>query len=352
MLSDLSRAKNVRTRAVTPENFTAEKGKGGMAGEEGTAWSKAAYLGVGWKVSPYVVLQPGEVKTLADIHAMGAIKHIWCTDSTPGHRNLILRIYWDDSDTPSVECPLGDFFCSALYRDYAPVTSLAICVNPKRGFNSYFEMPFRTGFRVTLENLHTADVAFYYQIDFEEKEIPDDALYFHAFFRRTNPVPYKEPFTILDTVRGRGNYVGTYLFWGVNNNGWWGEGEVKFYLDGDTDFPTVCGTGTEDYFCGSYNFDIGGKYQEFTTPYSGLSKVFRPDGLYHSQTRFSLYRFHITDPVVFDKDIRVTVQDLGWRADGRYLPQQDDISAVAYFYLDKPAQTVPGLPDKDYLELI
>ena len=101
----------------------------------------------------------------------------------------------------------------------------------------------------------------------------------------------------------------------MNNGGWWGEGEIKFFLDGDGEFPTICGTGTEDYFCGSYNFDVGGQYVEFTTPYAGMPLVLRPDGTYRSQQRFSLYRWHITDPIRFRSDLRVTMQALGWRAD-------------------------------------
>jgi len=140
------------------------------------------------------------------------------------------------------------------------------------------------------------------------------------------------------------------MAWGVNNDGWWGEGEIKFYLDGDDDFPTVCGTGTEDYFCGAYNFDNGG-YEEFHTPYSGM--IPHPtDQTYKSQKRFSLYRFHITDPVYFSENCRVTIQALGWRSGGRYLPLQDDISSVAYWYQDKPIVRQPALPDQDGLEII
>jgi len=118
----------------------------------------------------------------------------------------------------------------------------------------------------------------------------------------------KPRFTILDGVQGWGHYVGTYLAWGVHNNGWWGEGEIKFYLDGDTDFPTICGTGTEDYFCGSYDFDSKGpdgvvRYTEFSTPYSGLAQVLRGDGHYDVQQRFGLYRWHIMDPVRFEKNL-------------------------------------------------
>jgi len=143
------------------------------------------------------------------------------------------------------------------------------------------------------------------------------------------------------------------MAWGVNNCGWWGEGEIKFFMDGDAESPTICGTGTEDYFCGSYDFDVKGQgYTEFTTPYAGLPQVIRPDGLYSSQQRFGLYRWHITDPVRFEKDLRVTMQALGWRSGGRYLPLQDDIASVAYWYQALPSSPFPELPDKDYLEIL
>ena len=168
-----------------------------------------------------------------------------------------------------------------------------------------------------------------------------------------NPLPYKSVYTIVDGIQGRGQYVGTYLAWGVNNNGWWGEGEIKFYMDGDKDFPTIAGTGTEDYFCGSYNFENQEKhqYEEFTSPYTGLAQVIKPDGLYQSQQRFGLYRWHIVDPVRFSSDLRITIQALGWRSGGRYLPLMDDISSVAYWYQAEPHAAFPKLPDKDHLEV-
>ena len=155
-------------------------------------------------------------------------------------------------------------------------------------------------------------------------------------------------------MSGRGSYVGTYMCWGVNNTGWWGEGEIKFFLDGDREYPTICGTGTEDYFCGSYNFENQAthEYQTFTTPYSGLPQVIRPDGVYRSQTRFGLYRWHLADPIYFQQDIRVTIQALGWRSGGRYLPLQDDISSVAYYYLDHSNPVVAPLGSVDDLEII
>jgi hypothetical protein len=158
---------------------------------------------------------------------------------------------------------------------------------------------------------------------------------------------------LLDGVRGRGHYVGTHILWAVNSTGWWGEGEIKFFMDGDGEFPTIAGTGTEDYFGGSYNFENRQtrQYQEFTTPYSGLPLVVRPDGVYQSQQQFSLYRWHVTDPIRFERDLKVTIQALGWRAGGRYRPLQDDISSVAYWYQTEPHAPLGTLPGRDQLEL-
>ena len=349
-LSGLAMLSNAKSRSISAENFTGEKGKGGMA-VEGTGQLCARDLGQGWKISPSVAVQPGETFTLANIEGPGVIKHIWITDNCQFNRKLILRMYWDGADTPSVEAPLCDFFASAEYQKYAQLTSAMVCVNPRRGFNCYWEMPFYKNARITVENIHTEEVIVYYQIDYLLDALPEGMGYFHAQFRRVNPLKYKEVYTILDGVKGKGKYVGTYMFWGVNNNGWWGEGEIKFYMDGDKEFPTICGTGTEDYFCGSYNFDIGGAYQEFCTPYAGLPKIIRPDGLYNANTRFSMYRWHVCDPIYFQEDLKVTIQALGWRDDKRYLPLQDDISSVAYWYQDSICDSFPYFPVKDMLEI-
>lgn len=349
-LGALSRLSRAQTRSISPENFTGEKGKGGMA-TEGTGKNAARELGRGWKISPSVKIKPKETFVLGEIKGGGAIQHIWMTPT--GHwRYLILRMYWDGESTPSVEVPVGDFFAVG-WNQYAQISSLPVCVNPGSALNSYWEMPFRRSARITIENLGSDDATVYYQIDYTLTEVPEDAGYFHAQFRRQNPLPYKTDYTILDGVKGWGHYVGTYMAWGVNNTGWWGEGEIKFYIDGDGEFPTICGTGTEDYFCGSYNFENRQtrQYQEFTTPYSGLAQVIRPDGVYQSQQRFGLYRWHIMDPVRFGKDLRITIQALGWRSDGRYLPLQDDIASVAFWYQTEPHAPFPKLPDRDYLEV-
>jgi hypothetical protein len=349
-LGNLSRLSPAKTRSISPESLTGEKGKAGMA-VEGTGAKAARDLGRGWKVSPSVRIKAKTTFTMAEVSGQGAIQHIWMTPTGPW-RYLILRFYWDGEETPSVEVPAGDFFASG-WGGYAQVSSLAVCVNPGSAFNSYWEMPFRKGFRVTAENLGDDEMTLYYQIDYALTEVPKDAAYFHAQFRRVNPLPEGEAYTILDGVRGMGHYVGTYLAWGVHSNGWWGEGEIKFYLDGDREFPTICGTGAEDYFGGSYNFENQAtkRYQEFTTPYSGLVQVVRPDGLYTSQQRFGLYRWHIMDPVRFASDLRVTIQALGWRADGRYQLLRDDIASVAYWYQAEPHAPYPALPSRDALEL-
>jgi Protein of unknown function (DUF2961). len=352
-MGNLWRLSNAKTRSISPENPTGAKGKGGMATlEEGSASRAASDLGVGWKVNPYLVIQGGKTVTIADIEGPGAIQHIWMTP-TGKWRDAIIRIYWDGLDYPSVESPIGDFFACG-WGEYAQVSSLAVCVNPGSAFNCYWEMPFKRHCKITIENRAEDPMVLYYQIDYTLTDVPEDAAYFHAQFRRVNPLPYKEVYTIVDGIEGKGQYVGTYMAWGVNNNGWWGEGEIKFYIDGDEEFPTICGTGTEDYFCGSYNFENKktNQYQEFTTPYSGLCQVIRPDGVYKSQMRFGMYRWHITDPIRFESNLKVTIQALGWRSNGKYLPLQDDIASVAYWYQTLPHKKFPQLPERDYLEII
>ncbi len=349
-LGNLYRLSRAESRSISPENFTGEKGKGGMA-TSGTGSNAARDLGRGWKLSPSVEIKSGTTFTLAEINGPGAIQQIWMTP-TGVWRWSILRMYWDGEEKPSVECPVGDFFACG-WGKYAQISSIPVCVNPGSAFNCYWQMPFRKKAKITLENIDTKSMVLYYQINYTLTQVPEDAAYFHAQFRRVNPLPYKQVYTILDGVKGWGHYVGTYLCWGVHNTGWWGEGEIKFYMDGDTEFPTICGTGTEDYFCGSYNFEnkTTHQYQEFTTPYTGLPQVIKPDGVYESQQRFGLYRWHIVDPIRFQKDLKVTIQALGWRSDGRYLPLQDDISSVAYWYQTEPHTPFPPLPDKDSLEI-
>lgn len=352
-MSSLYRVSNAKTRSICPENFTGEPGKAGMCSlEEGSAQRAARDLGVGWKVNPYIIIQPKSVFEIAHIDGPGVINHIWLTP-TKRWRDTILRIYWEGQDVPSVECPIGDFFCMG-WNEYEQISSLAVCVNPGSAFNCYWQMPFLKSCRMTLENIAEEPVTIYYQIDYTLDELPDEVAYFHAQFRRVNPLPYKSVYTILDGVQGKGQYVGTYMAWGVNNTGWWGEGEIKFYMDDDGEYPTICGTGTEDYFCGSYNFEdphTHDRYVNFSTPYSGFHHLHN-DALYRSQARFGMYRWHIVDPIHFDSALKVTIQALGWRSEGRYLPLQDDIASVAFWYQTLPTAPFPVLPDRDALEVI
>jgi len=348
---------NAKTRSISPENLTGEPGKGGTATlENGSAHYAARELGQGWKVNPFVTIKPKETYTMAEITGPGAIQHIWMTP-TGNWRYSILRFYWDDEAEPSVEVPVGAFF-GAGWSSYAQLNSLMVTVNPGSAFNCYWVMPFRKKCKITMTNINTESMTVYYQIDYTLTSVPDDAAYFHAQFRRSNPVK-NGVCTLVDSIQGQGQYVGTYLAWGVHNNGWWGEGEIKFYMDGDTQFPTINGTGTEDYFCGSYDFDTrkkndaGGEttnYTEFSTAYTGLPQVIRGDGHYNVMQRFGLYRWHIMDPVRFEKNLKVTIQDLGWRSGGRYLVQQSDISSVVYWYQTEPHHNFPKLPSKDELE--
>ena len=359
-LNNLYLVSKAQSRSVSPENFTGEKGKAGMA-TEGTGAACARDLGRGWKICPSVQIKAGETFTLCDIRQSGAIQHIWMTPTcwksqAQVSRHTILRVYWDNEEHPNVECPVGDFFASAFtsFQTYRPLVSLPVCVNPGNAFNCYWEMPFRKHARITVENLSPDALnGFYYQITYTLTEVPETLAYLHAQWRRSNPVPYQQVHTLLDGVRGQGHYVGTYLAWGVNNNGWWGEGEIKFFMDGDREFPTICGTGTEDYFCGSYNFENRQTklYQPFSTPYTGLAQVLPPDVAYVPGQRFGLYRWHITDPVRFDSDLRVTIQALGWQSGRRYLPLMDDIASTAFWYQMEPHAAFPKLPDKDHLEV-
>jgi Protein of unknown function (DUF2961) len=346
---DLTRLSNAQSRSISPENFSGEPGQGGRA-TEGTGAHAARDLGPGWKISPSVAIAPGDTFTLAHITGQGAIQSMWFTGRRLS-RDVILRIYWDDQPQPSVECPLGDFFANG-WGPFAQVSSIPVAVNPNNGLNCFWEMPFRASARVTLENRGTERFVCYYQINYTLTEVPSDAAYFHAQFRRTNPLPYKTVYTVLDGVQQSGQYVGTYLAVGVTNSGWWGEGEIKFFIDDDADFPTICGTGTEDYFGGAYDWDVDGQYVTYTTPFLGMHQVLRPDGLYRSQTRFGMYRWHLPDPVRFQRNLRVNLQALGWRSEGRYLPLQCDIASVAYWYQALPTAPFPQLPDRDYLEVV
>ncbi len=357
-LGTITKLSDAKTRSITAENVYGEKGRGGMAevsdtpqaevGKIGQKWDGpnrcARDLGQTWKVRPCITIPAGATTTIMDIDGPGCIQHVWITVNPKCYRDLILRIYWDGEEMPSVETPLGDFFCNG-FSTRVNVLALPINVNPSGAFNCYFPMPFRTHAKITVENRAPEDAAgFFYAVNYALTEVGDDEAYFHAQFRRTNPLPYKADYFIVDGFEGQGHFVGTYMAWQQNNTGWWGEGEIKFFVDGDAAFPTICGTGTEDYFGGAWCFG-----QTYSAPFLGY-----PLGDCEGKpgARHGLYRFHIMDPIRFASDLKVTMQALGWRSETRYLPLQDDISSVAYWYQAEPHDPFPEFPDRDFLEVI
>ena len=357
-LGNVMKLSDAKTRSISGENVYGEKGKGGMADltkapqaevkKIGQHWdgpnSCARDLGKTWKVRPCITLPAGKVTTLMDIDGPGCIQHIWITVDPKRYRDLILRMYWDGEKTPSVETPLGDFFCCG-FCTRLNILALPINVNPAGGLNVYFPMPFRKHAKITIENRAPENLGgLFYSINYALGDVGEDDAYFHARFRRTNPLPYKEDYLIVDGIEGKGQYVGTYMAWQQNSKGWWGEGEIKLFMDGDTDFATIVGTGTEDYFGGAWCFS-----ETFSAPYMGYP-LGNCDG--KAGNRHGLYRFHVMDPIRFESDLKVTMQAIGWRSEGRYLPLQDDIASVAYWYQTEPHKRFPALPDRDGLEVI
>lgn len=336
----------------------------------------------GAKGHPAEPLAPGETKTLLDLTGPGIIRHIWVTLSERDPvtlRSLRLDMYWDGSKKPAVSVPFGDFFGAVLGR--VSTFENEYFVDPEgRSFNTYLPMPFKSGARVTITNEGARGLtAIYYQIEVEALDKPDPkALYLNAYWHRDPRTQLGEDFEILPLVRGEGRYLGVH--YGVigpeDTSGWWGEGEAKIYLDGDTDWPTLVGTGSEDY--------IGTGWGQ---------------GLFHNRFQGSLvndkenrqwgfYRYHTPDPIYFKREIRVTMQQMGGdlkkgvlamlekgveikpvtvASEGRFVKflerpdpvdlatddspedgwvnfyRRDDVSAVAFFYFDKPSSDLPTL---------
>ncbi len=361
-MGNLARLSRAATRSICPESPSGEKGRAAMA-ETGTGAEAARDLGRGWKINPYVVIEPGQTLELADIRGQGAIQQIWMTLARARWRHAILRFYWDDQEQPSVECPIGDFFACG-WEQFAQVSSLAVCVNPGRAFNCYWEMPFRKRARVTMTNLADEALYVYYQINYALSEVSEDAAYFHAQFRRTNPLPYAEPYTILDGVQRLGSLRRHVPGLGRQQQRLVGRGRDQVLPRRRRRVPDHRGHGHRGLLlrrlqlrsglAGARPEARGSRYQEFTTPYAGLPQVIRPDGVYQSQQRFGMYRWHIPDPIRFERDLRVTIQALGWRTHRKlqYLPLQDDIASVAFWYQTLPTAPFPALPSRDRLEVI
>lgn len=339
-LSSLPLLGQGRTRSISAENPTGAKGQGGRAIPDPTETKPAASaraaddLGQGWKVRPFIRVNAGETALLMDVTGPGIIQHIWMVENL--NRGLILRCYWDGEETPSVEVPAPEFFAVGHGR-YGPVNSLAVTVNPKNALNCFWPMPFRSRARITLTNETNEDVKLVaYQITYVETEVPAAAGTFHAQYRRAM-TGEQNPYTILDGVRGQGRYVGTFLAWTQMEKGWFGEGEIKFYMDGDDRFPTICGTGTEDYFLGSYGFP-----QPYSTAYAG--SVLPANDNAEPPNFWSVYRWHIQDPINFAQDLRVTIQALGWDGPRYRMLAKDYITSVAYWYQAEPHAPFPRLP--------
>lgn len=324
-----------RTFGFSAENPTGERGGGSRGTDE-------------QKLRPCVQLAPGETITLCDTDGPGMITAIWCTGYV-GH-SFILRIYWDNMERPSVESPICAFFGCAYDetpadRDgrYPSFSSAKMLIAPGKGYNCYWEMPFRSHCRVTVENRGESAQSLYYMISGWYGEIPDRSAYFHAAYRQEHPVQKGSAYTVLDGVTGRGCFAGVALAVGLNGaNTCWVEGETKMYLDGDR-YPTVNYTGTEDYFGGSYGFGndiLLNKYQTYAGLYAGLYAILGDTReMYNGQQRFLLYRWHVPDPVYFAHDFKMTMQNLGWTG-----PRYDDYTSVAYYYLEHPAAVPHPLP--------
>jgi hypothetical protein len=339
-LAGLSILDNSRTRSISAENMTGEKGKGGMAIPDPTERKYAASgraadsLGQGWKVKPFLRVNAGQTVTLMDVDGPGTIQHIWMVEDLS--RAHVLRFYWDGESTPSVEVPVPDFFAVG-HEKFGQVNSQVVVVNPRNALNCYWPMPFKKHARVTFTNESDRDLNLLaFQITYALNPVDKNSGYFHAQWRRAR-TGSQNPYVILDGVKGKGRYVGTFLSWTqLTDKGWFGEGEVKFFMDGDTKFPTICGTGTEDYFLGSFGFE-----QSYSTAYSGTTLA-----LSHNRELpipWSLYRWHLPDPICFDNDLKVTIQALGWNARSQYRLLDDDIASVAYWYQNEPHQPFPAL---------
>ena len=347
---------DMESRSINPENPKGEKGKGGTS---------VGALGKSRKGNAYLDLPQGKEVLLAEITGPAVIQHIWCTvqDRTKNDefviRDLVLKMYWDDEGSPSVEVPLGDFFCNG-FGTKCQVVSLPIVVAPYGGFNCFLPMPFRKTARITIENQHPVDIhAFFYTINYSlVSEIDNEQGYFHAQWRRSNFGRLAEDHVIADGITGKGHYVGTYLAWAALERYWWGEGEIKMYIDDDIDYPTICGTGVEDYVGGAWGFyerDELGVTQKrettYNTPFMGYPYYSTFDGTkkdiygFDAVPMHGLYRWHVMDPIRFKEKFKISVQQIGH--DGNTLFERaDDVSSVAYWYQTEPHNPNYNLPER------
>ena len=337
-MHDYNMIMDSKTFAFSAENPTGERA-GGSRGGDCT------------KLRPTVTIHAGETVELVHAQGPGVIQNMWFTGYV-GH-SFILRIYWDDQEYPSVEAPLSAFFGCAYdenFKDrdgrYPVLNSSMILVAPGRGYNSFFEMPFKKKCRITMENRGKEEQSLYYIITGAYQQVPDHIGYFHASYRQQHPVTKGKSYTVIDGISGKGQFLGVTLATGMNgHNTCWVEGEARMYLDDDP-YPSIHYTGTEDYFCGSYGFgnDIHIRnYQTFSGLYSGLYAILGDnEEFYNGQQRFLLYRFHVIDPIRFESGFRMTLDNMGWTG-----PRYDDYTSVAYWYQTLPSVPLKALPSDE-----
>lgn len=318
----------------------------------------------------YVSLEPGKWAVLADIAGAGCLRHMWvtiATDEPDFLRRMVLRAWWDGESSPSIESPVGDFFGVGHARatNYWSIPlNMVTGGRPEKenraAMNCYFPMPFSRGARITLENQGAKPArAVYFNLDYEQYDaLPDDALRFHAQWRRVNPVPGTmdlsdrnngflktngvvnldggHNYVILEAA-GRGHYAGCNLSIDHINPipgfGWFGEGDDMIFIDGEA-VPSLIGTGTEDYFCAAWGYPGGFN----SMPYHGISLAGPHDGLLQFPGKWTMYRYHIEDPVLFSKSIKVTIEH------GHGNVQANDYSSTAYWYQTEPHGAFPALP--------
>ena len=313
---------NLESRSISFENPTGARGEGGKT---------ASKLGVGRKGSPFKIFEPGDMVQLCDITGPGTIRHIWMTTRRDPEnlRSCIVRVYWDDQTYPSIECPVGDFMGFA-HGKAMPYHTAVHSVGEKAGMNIWLPMPFSKRARITYTNEGTKKTGLYYQIDYTLGEkYPADVGRLHVLFRRENPTTLAKDFELLPKRTGKGRFIGSMIGVRSLQEKWWGEGEMKVYLDGDTDFPTICGTGAEDY--------VGLSWGMQQTPffYNGCS--FNQDGY------ISMYRWHLPDPIFWNQECRITIQQIGYNKG--LVERQDDWSCASFWYEPIPSEPLPEMPE-------
>ena len=322
----------LESRSASFENPTGAPGEGGQA---------ASKLGVGRKGFPAKNIVSGETVVLCDVEASGSIRHIWMTGSFKDNpialRTMVVRAYWENQEHPSIECPLGDFMGSALAKINA-YQSAVHSTGVNAALNIWLPMPFKEHAKITLTNEGEGDVTVFYQVDYTiGDEHPEELGRLHVCFLRENPTSLTKDFELLPLRTGKGRFIGTVLGIRSFEEHWWGEGEIKIYMDGDREFPTICGTGSEDYVCLSYGM------QETPYLYHGCS--WNRDGF------ISMYRWHITDPIYWKEECRITIQQIGYdhtriESTGTALyERQDDWSSATFWYEPVPSARLPGFPD-------